>query len=67
MVCNTSGHKDFYNFSELVKRKDVIVVSTNYRLGPLGFFTHPAIQDFHFGTDKTSNFGILDIVLALKW
>ena len=24
---NTSGHKDFYNFSELVKRKDVIVVS----------------------------------------
>ena len=35
---NTSGHKDFYNFSELVKRKDVIVVSPNYRLGPLGFF-----------------------------
>jgi para-nitrobenzyl esterase len=64
---NTSGHKDFYNFSELVKRKDVIVVSTNYRLGPLGFFTHPAIQDFHSGLDKTSNFGILDIVLALEW
>ena len=64
---NTSGHKDFYNFSELVKRKDVIVVSPNYRLGPLGFFTHPAIQDFHSGIDKTSNFGILDIVLALKW
>ena len=63
----TSGHKDFYNFSELVKRKDVIVVSPNYRLGPLGFFTHPAIQDFHSGLDKTSNFGILDIVLALKW
>ena len=64
---NTSGHKDFYNFSELVKRKDVIVVSPNYRLGPLGFFTHPAIQDFHSGLDKTSNFGILDLVLALKW
>ena len=64
---NTSGHKDFYNFSELVKRKDVIVVSPNYRLGPLGFFTHPAIQDFHSGIDKTSNFGILDIVLALRW
>ena len=64
---NTSGHKDFYNFSELVKKKDVIVVSPNYRLGPLGFFTHPAIQDFHSDIDKTSNFGILDIVLALKW
>ena len=64
---NTSGHKDFYNFSELVKRKDVIVVSPNYRLGPLGFFTHPAIQDYHLGIDKTSNFGILDLVLALQW
>ena len=64
---NTSGHKDFYNFSELVKRKDVIVVSVNYRLGPLGFFTHPAIQDLNSGLDKTSNFGILDIILALKW
>jgi len=64
---NTSGHKDFYNFSELVKRKDVIIVTSNYRLGPLGFFTHPAIQDFNSGIDKTSNFGILDIVLALKW
>ena len=64
---NTSGHKDFYNFSELVKKKEVIVVSINYRLGPLGFFTHPAIQDLNSGPDKTSNFGILDIVLALKW
>ena len=64
---NTSGHKDFYNFSELVKRKNVIVVTSNYRLGPLGFFTHPAIQDFNSGIDKTSNFGILDIVQALKW
>ena len=64
---NTSGHKDFYDFSELVKRKDVIVVSINYRLGPLGFFTHPAIQDLNSGLDKTSNFGILDIILALKW
>ena len=64
---NTSGHKDFYDFSELVKRKDVIVVSINYRLGPLGFFTHPSIQDFNSGLDKTSNFGILDIILALKW
>ena len=64
---NTSGHKDFYDFSELVKRKDVIVISPNYRLGPLGFFTHPSIQELNSGLDKTSNFGILDITLALKW
>ena len=64
---NTSGHKDFYDFSKLVKRKDVIVVSINYRLGPLGFFTHPAIQELNSDLDRTSNFGILDIILALKW
>ena len=64
---NTSGHKDFYDFSKLVKRQDVIVVSTNYRLGPLGFFTHPAINDLNSGIDQTSNFGTLDIILALKW
>ena len=64
---NTSGHKDFYDFSKLVKKEDVIVVSTNYRLGPLGFFTHPSIQDFNTGIDKTSNFAILDIIEALKW
>ncbi len=64
---NTSGHKDFYDFSKLVKRQDVIVVSTNYRLGPLGFFTHPAINDLNSGIDQTSNFGTLDIILALEW
>ena len=53
-------------FFRIGKRKDVIVVTSNYRLGPLGFFTHPAIQDFNSGIDKTSNFGILDIVLALN-
>ena len=36
---NTSGHKDFYDFSEFVQKEDVIVVSANYRLGPLVFYT----------------------------
>ena len=64
---NTSGLKDLYDFSKMVKRHDVIVVSINYRLGPFGWFTHPAIQDFQTGLDKTSNFGTLDIIEALKW
>jgi para-nitrobenzyl esterase len=64
---NTSGLKDIYNFSTMVRRHDVIVVSINYRLGAFGWFTHPAIQDNHKGIDKTSNFGTLDIIQALKW
>jgi len=64
---NTSGLKDLYDFTKLVKKHNVIVVTINYRLGPLGWFTHPAIQDFQDGIDKTSNFGTLDIISALEW
>ena len=64
---NTSGLKDLYDFSKFVKKHNVIVVTINYRLGPLGWFTHPSIQKFQDGLDKTSNFGTLDIISALEW
>ena len=64
---NTSGLKDLYDFSKMAHRHDVIIVRINYRLGPLGWFTHPAIQSFQQGEDKTSNFGTLDLIMALKW
>ena len=64
---NTSGLKDLYDFRKLVKKHDVIVVRINYRLGPFGWFTHPAIQGFQNDVDKTSNFGTLDIISALEW
>ena len=64
---NTSGLKDLYDFSKLVKRHDVIMVRINYRLGPFGWFTHPTIQGLNTGLDKTSNFGTLDIIAALEW
>ena len=64
---NTSGLKDIYDFSGLVKKEEVIVVSINYRLGPFGWFSHPSIQNFQSGLDKTSNFGTLDIIKALEW
>ena len=64
---NTSGLKDIYDFSGLIKKHNVIVVSINYRLGPFGWFSHPSIQDLQTGIDKTSNFGTLDIIQALKW
>ena len=64
---NTSGLKDLYDFNKMVRRHNVIVVRINYRLGPFGWFTHPSIQDFQTDIDKTSNFGTLDIIAALRW
>jgi para-nitrobenzyl esterase len=64
---NTTGRKDIYDFSKMVKNHQVIVVTINYRLGPLGWFTHPDIQGNQEHIDKTSNFGTLDIIHALKW
>jgi para-nitrobenzyl esterase len=64
---NTSGLKDLYDYSKMVNRHDVIVVTINYRLGAFGWFTHPSIQGNQKGLDKASNFGTLDIIQALKW
>jgi len=64
---NTSGLKDIYDFTKMVKKHNVIVVTINYRLGPFGWFTHPSIQRLQEGDDKSSNFGTLDIIAALKW
>ena len=61
---NTSGLKDIYNFSTMVNRHDVIVVTINYRLGAFGWFSHPAIQDQHEGIDKPHP-GTLDIIEVL--
>ena len=64
---NTSGLKDLYDFSKMVRKHNVIVVRINYRLGPFGWFYHPAIQNMQTKLDKTSNFGTLDIIAALNW
>ena len=47
-------------------RKDVIMVSFNYRLGRFGFFGHPALT----AEDKDGllgNYGYMDQIAALKW
>jgi para-nitrobenzyl esterase len=39
-----SGGDAFYRGGELTARHDVVVVTINYRLGPLGFMAHPALR-----------------------
>ena len=46
-----------------------IVVTMNYRIGALGWFTHPALRTGDPGDElnDSGNFGLLDIVHALRW
>jgi para-nitrobenzyl esterase len=47
-------------------RKGVIVVSVNYRLGPWGFFAHPALTaESEHGA--SGNYGLLDKLAGLQW
>jgi para-nitrobenzyl esterase len=46
-------------------REGVIVVTFNYRLGPLGWLAHPLLSHETVGLD--ANFGMMDQIAALRW
>ncbi len=67
---NTVGHggSASYNGAHLATRHDLVVVSINYRLGPLGWFTHPVLRSSKAtGEDNSGNYGTLDVIFALQW
>ncbi len=55
-----------YMGSTVAGKSDMVFVSMNYRLGPFGWFTHPALRT---GTalDDSGNYGTLDIIKSLEW
>jgi para-nitrobenzyl esterase len=63
-----SGGGVLYDGSALATRHDVVVVTINYRLGPFGWFTHPALRSVETSAeDNSGNYGTLDQIYALKW
>jgi len=54
-----------YNGTTLAQ-KGVIIVTTNYRLGALGFMAHPQL-DNESVNNVSGNYGILDQQAALQW
>jgi para-nitrobenzyl esterase len=65
---NDSGTGSLFQGHHLAGTKDVIVVTINYRLGMLGWFSHDAIRASASNLeDASGNFGTLDIIHGLKW
>jgi len=54
-----------YDGAGLAMAGDLVVVTLNYRLGPLGFLAHPALAPD--GDGPFANWGLLDQVEALRW
>jgi para-nitrobenzyl esterase len=66
---NMVGYANQFKYSgtQLASTHDVIVVSFNYRLGPFGWFSHPALNHGGSAEDQSGNYGNLDSIRALKW
>jgi para-nitrobenzyl esterase len=57
-----------YDGARLARENNVVLVSINYRLGPLGWFRHSALRTNETTeADNSGNYGTLDIILALQW
>ncbi len=60
------GASALYNGANLASVHDLVVVSINYRLGPLGWLSHSALRTGD-PADDSGNYGLLDIFEALHW
>ena len=57
-----SGSESLYNGASLCRNNDIIVITTNYRLGIFGFLDFSSLD-----ASFTSNNGVRDVICALSW
>ena len=63
---NSIGDGGSYDGQFLAQMYNVILISFNYRLGPFGWLTHPALATGN-ALDDSGNYGNLDAVHVLDW
>ena len=60
-----TGASQRFNGASLAK-KGVVLITINYRLGPLGYLAHPELtKESEHGS--SGNYGVLDQIAALQW
>lgn len=62
---NGHGGAAACNGSRLAREHGIVVVTANYRLGPLGGLAHPDLTDPETGLN--ANWGMQDKIAALRW
>ena len=66
---NISGYTadPVYDGAALAKAANAVVVTTNYRVGVLGFFNLPQLKGGAGAPEDSGNFALLDILQALRF
>lgn len=65
---NAIGTANIYRGHHLAGAHNLVVVTFNYRLGILGWLSHPALRATAIQPeDGSGNYGILDMIAALRW
>tara|TARA_R110000868_G_scaffold373030_1_gene636956 strand:- start:67177 stop:68793 length:1617 start_codon:yes stop_codon:yes gene_type:complete len=65
---NTAGAAREYDGATIAKKLNAVVVITQYRVGWLGFFNHPALRLGEMtDEDASGNYALLDLIKALQW
>ncbi len=57
----------YYLGHRLAAAGNLVFVSVNYRLGPMGWFSHSALREGRSAEDDSGNYGTLDLLQALRW
>nr|WP_320133369.1 carboxylesterase family protein [uncultured Holophaga sp.] len=62
----TAQGVQLYDGARLARLGPAVVVTPEFRVGPLGYLVHPGL-DAESASNRSGNFGVLDQIKALQW